>query len=154
MHYREKIVSDLWGPVQVKSLGGVLYLYTNIDLYTHQECIMFLLCKSDTFKAYCAYEAWVWVYQGAQIKIDGIDGGSKFTSTEIKPIMPLAPPVISQYMTHCSLIALLNMQIVPLSKELEQWWLPQNFSKISGQKPNTIWFSYKIDPPAAHYLAT
>lgn len=83
-HYGEKIVSDLWGPAQVKSLGGALYSYTNIDLYTHEERITFLPRKSNTFKAYCAYEAWVWVHRGAQIKVYGSDRDGKFTSAEIK----------------------------------------------------------------------
>ncbi|KAG5719565.1 hypothetical protein E4T56_gene14204 [Termitomyces sp. T112] len=72
-HYGKKIVSNLWGPAQIKSLGGALYSYTNIDLYTHEECIMFLAHKSNTFKAYCDYEAWVKVHQGVQIKTYGSD---------------------------------------------------------------------------------
>ncbi|RDB30590.1 Retrovirus-related Pol polyprotein from transposon TNT 1-94 [Hypsizygus marmoreus] len=40
--YDKKVVADLWGPAQIKSLGGAKYYYLNFDKYSHEEYVDFL----------------------------------------------------------------------------------------------------------------
>ena len=82
--YGNKIVSDIWGPSHVKSLGGKYYYLLFIDLFSHKECIYFLKQKSEVFEHYKKYEAWVKVQRTGVIVIFGSNRGGKFTSNEFK----------------------------------------------------------------------
>jgi Reverse transcriptase (RNA-dependent DNA polymerase) len=78
--YGEKVVSDIWGPAPVTSLGGKDYSLCFLDLYSHEERIYFLKHKSEAFEIYKVYEAWVRVQRNAVIKILGTDRAGEFTS--------------------------------------------------------------------------
>jgi hypothetical protein len=80
--YGSKVSSDVWGPAQVKSLGGNSYSNSYLDHHSHEERVYFLKRKSETFDRYKKYEAWVRVQRGAMIKIFGSDRGGEFTSAE------------------------------------------------------------------------
>ncbi len=80
--YGDKVVSDLWGPAKVMSLGGNKYANTYIDAHTREERAYYLPSKSDAFAAYKKYEAWVRVQCGTPIKIFGCDRGGEFMSHE------------------------------------------------------------------------
>ena len=71
--YGEKVVSDLWGPSPVRSLGGKDYLVCFQDQFTHEEKIYFLTKKSNNFSSYKKYEAWVNVQCKNRIKTLGTD---------------------------------------------------------------------------------
>ena len=80
--YGDKIVVNLWGPVQVNSLGGHPYYQLYHDMFTHEDHIDFLKQKSEAFKRYLKYEAWVKVQHNAVIKCLGSDSGGEYISKE------------------------------------------------------------------------
>jgi len=80
--YGDKIVADLWGPAPVESLGRKKYYSLYQDLYSHEEYVNFLRLKSEAFRSYKEYEAWVKVQREAVIKIFGCDRGGEFNSKE------------------------------------------------------------------------
>jgi hypothetical protein len=80
--YGEKVVSDLWGPSPVKSMGGKYYSICFQDESTHEEKIYFTVKKSEAFDYYKKYEAWVKVQRKARIETLGTDRGGEFTSEE------------------------------------------------------------------------
>ena len=79
--YGDKIVSNIWGPAPVKSLGGKQYYLLFKGLFSHEERIYFLKNKSEVLDCYLKYEAWVKVQQNGRIAILGSDRGGEFTST-------------------------------------------------------------------------
>jgi gag-polypeptide of LTR copia-type/GAG-pre-integrase domain len=80
--YGDKVVSDLWGPAAVQSIGGKRYSALFQDLHSHEELVYFLRQKSETFANYKKCEAWVKVQRGGQIRIVGCDRGGEFLSKE------------------------------------------------------------------------
>ena len=80
--YGEKVVSDLWGPSPVKSLGGKEYSICFQDQYTHEEKIYFSAEKSEAFSCYKKYEAWVKTQCKGCIETLGTDHGGEFMSKE------------------------------------------------------------------------
>jgi hypothetical protein len=57
--YGELVHTDLWGPVQMTSLGGCLYYISFMDNYMHQMELHFLKLKSEALTTFKAYEAWL-----------------------------------------------------------------------------------------------
>ena len=80
--YGDKVVSDVWGPAPVKSLGGKHYYLLFKDLFSHEERVYFLTQKAEVFDHYRKFEAWVKVQRRGRIAILGSDQGGEFTSTE------------------------------------------------------------------------
>jgi transposase InsO family protein len=80
--YGDKIVSDVWGPAAVESLGGKKYAVTYRDLYSREERADYLRQKSETLTSYKQHEAWTKVQRNAPIKIFGCDRGGEYTSNE------------------------------------------------------------------------
>jgi hypothetical protein len=80
--YGEKVVSDLWGPARVESLGGKKYYFLFKDLASREEKVYFLKAKSEAFLDYKKYEAWALVQRSARIKIFGCDRAGELTSKE------------------------------------------------------------------------
>jgi hypothetical protein len=80
--YGDKVVSDVWGPAPVKSLGGKQYYLLFKDLFSHEEHIYFLKQKLEVFDHYKKYEAWVKVQRNGRIAIFGSDRGGEFTSKD------------------------------------------------------------------------
>ena len=79
--YGEKVVSDVWGPAPIKSLGGKHYYLLFMDLFSHEERIYFLAHKSEVFDHYKKYEAWVNVQRGGKIAIFRCDRGGEYMSS-------------------------------------------------------------------------
>jgi hypothetical protein len=65
--YGNKVVSDVWGPASVESIGGNRYYNLYQDQCSHKEVVYFMKNKSETFGDYKKYEAWVKVQRGAPI---------------------------------------------------------------------------------------
>ena len=80
--YREKIITDLWGPAQVTSLGGHSYCQFYHDMATGEDCVDFLKAKPEALEKYQQYEKWVKIQQNADIKCFGSDHSGKYLSTE------------------------------------------------------------------------
>jgi hypothetical protein len=80
--YSNKVVSGVWGPASVQSIGGNHYYNLYQDQSSHEEAIYFMKNKSDTFHDYKKYEAWVKVQRGAPIRIFSCDQGGEFMSKE------------------------------------------------------------------------
>ena len=81
--YREKVVTDLWGPAQVLSLGGHTYAHMFEDLSSRELRIMFLKSKSEALSSYKEFERWVKVHCNPDgIACLGSDRGGEFTSDE------------------------------------------------------------------------
>jgi len=81
--YGEKVVTDLWGPAQVLSLGGHSYAHMFEDLYSREPRVAFLKAKSEAFESYKHYEAWVKVHRNPSgIACLGSDRGGEFLDGE------------------------------------------------------------------------
>jgi hypothetical protein len=80
--YSDKIVSDVWGPATVESLGMKKYIVTYKDLHTREEKAYYLQQKSEVLGTYKKYEAWARTQHDARIKIFGSDRGGEFTGKE------------------------------------------------------------------------
>ena len=78
--YGDKVVTDVWGPAPVRSIGGKEYYVLFQDLFSHEERIYFLAHKSDVFDHYKKYEAWLKVQRHGRVGILGCDRGGEFTS--------------------------------------------------------------------------
>src|ERR1700678_160214 len=78
--YGDKVVTDVWGPAPVRSIGGKEYYVLFQDLFSHEERIYFLKYKSEVFDHYKKYEAWVKVQRNGRVGILGCDRGGEFTS--------------------------------------------------------------------------
>ena len=79
------MVTDLWGPAQVQSLGGHSYAHMFEDLYSREPRVAFLKAKSEAFDSYKRYEAWVKVHHNAKgIAYLGSDHGGEFVDGEFK----------------------------------------------------------------------
>jgi len=77
--YGEKVVTDLWGPAQVQSIGGHSFAHMFIDLYSREPRVAFLKVKSDAFESYKRYEAWVKIHcNSSGIACLGSDRGGEF----------------------------------------------------------------------------
>ena|ERR1700731_4033462 len=46
--YGDKVVSDIWGPITMNSLGGKRFYNSYLDLAMHKEWVYFLKKKSKT----------------------------------------------------------------------------------------------------------
>ncbi len=81
--YGEKVVTDLWGPAQVQSIGGHSFAQMFEDLYSREPRVDFLKAKSDAFESYKHYEAWVKVHRNPSgIACLGSDRGGEFLDGE------------------------------------------------------------------------
>ncbi|KAL0945251.1 hypothetical protein HGRIS_014893 [Hohenbuehelia grisea] len=78
--YGAKVVMDVWGPAPVVSYSGARYALNFIDVATCEPRSMFIAKKSQAFKNYLDYEAWVKVQRHAIIEILGSDQGGEFMS--------------------------------------------------------------------------
>ena len=85
--YGEKIVTDLWGPAQVTSLGGKNYAQFYHDMATSEDCVDFLQMKAEALEKYQQYEKWVKMQWNADIKCLGSDRGSEYLSNEFTKIL-------------------------------------------------------------------
>jgi len=78
----EIVHSDMAGPIDLKSLGGALYLLLFTDDFTRYKVGYLLKRKSETFARFNEYEALVEKQQGKVIRKLRTDGGGEFTSNE------------------------------------------------------------------------
>jgi hypothetical protein len=85
--YGDKIVSDVWGPAQVRSLGGHDYLNIYHDISTSEERPYFLHRKSEALDAYEQHKAWVKTQRGTDIRIFGCDRGGEFMSKKFSDVL-------------------------------------------------------------------
>ena len=139
--YGDKIVSDLCGPSPTASLKGKRYYIIFQDGFTHEQHVYFLSKKSEAFKIYKIYEAWVNTQRNAKIKIFGTDRGGEFTGAAFKAHLKKARTV--HHLT-CT-IALSQMekqkeQTVPFQKGQQRCSRPQNCLSIYG--PRLLPISY------------
>ena len=83
--YGEKVVTDLWGPAPVQSLGGHSYAHMLEDLFSRKLRISFLKAKSEAFQSYKQYEAWVKTHHNPdRITLLGSDHEGEFIDSEFK----------------------------------------------------------------------
>jgi len=83
LKYGEKVVTDLWGPAPVQSLGGYSYTHMLEDLFSREPRILFLKAKSKAFNSYKWYEAWLKTHHNLNgIRYLGSDRGGEFIDSE------------------------------------------------------------------------
>ena len=83
--YGEKVITNLWGPAPVQSLGGHSYAHMLEDLFSREPHISFLKAKSEAFQFYKQYEAWVKTHRNPNgIALLGSDCGGEFIDGEFK----------------------------------------------------------------------
>jgi len=81
--YGEKVVTDLWGPAPVQSLGGHSYIHMLEDLFSRKPRVLFLKAKSEAFESYKQYEAWLKTHHNPDgIVCLGSDRGGEFIDGE------------------------------------------------------------------------
>ena len=76
------IHSDVWGPAAVQAIGGDSYAVTWIDEKTRYGIVEGMRAKSDAFGEYKAYEAWLRVQRGKEIKHLQTDRGGEYVGNE------------------------------------------------------------------------
>lgn len=80
--YGDKVIFDVWGPAPVRSIGGSNYYLLFQDLFSHEEHVYFLKQKSEVFKTYKKYRAWLRVQRKGKVIILGSDRCGEFNSNE------------------------------------------------------------------------
>ena len=63
-----EVHTDVWGPSPVKSLGGKLYYISFTDDKTRYSRVYLLALKSEAFRAYLSFEAWMKKQHSMKIK--------------------------------------------------------------------------------------
>src|SRR6267154_1689897 len=103
--YGEKVVTDLWGPAQVLSLGGHSYAHMFEDLSSREPRVSFLKAKSEALESYQTYKTWVKIHRNPSgIACLGSDRGGEFTSDDF-----------NAYLKHAGTIRHLNVHDSPQS---------------------------------------
>ena len=83
LKYGEKVITDLWGPAQILSLGGHAYAHMFEDLSSCEPRVLFLKSKSKAFNSDKEYETWQKVHRKpGGITCLGSDRGGEFMSEE------------------------------------------------------------------------
>src|SRR5882724_9737193 len=77
-----EVHTDVWGPSPVKSLGGKLYYISFTDDKTRYTRVYLLALKSEAFKAYLSFEAWLKTQHGTKIKQLHSDRSGEYLSNE------------------------------------------------------------------------
>ena len=77
----EKIHSDVWGPASPQSYNGKYYV-TFTDDYTRWTMIYCINKKSNAFKKYKEYKAWLKTQHGKLVKVLQSDRGGEYLSNE------------------------------------------------------------------------
>ena len=78
--FGEEIHTDLWGLLELQTLGGRHYYITFTDDYSCFTVTRLLKAKSEALQAYKDFVAWVQTQHGAKIKHLHSDRGSEYTS--------------------------------------------------------------------------
>ena len=92
--YGEKVVTDLWEPAQVLSLGGHVYTHMFEDLSSRKPRVLFLKAKSEAISTYKEYEAWLKIHCNPKgIICLGSDRGGEFMSDEFNTYLKKAGTV-------------------------------------------------------------
>ena len=81
------IHSDLWGPSQVPSIGGVRYFLTLIDDYSRKVWIYFLKNKSETFLKFKEWKILVETQTSRKVKKLRTDNGLEFLSNDFNSFL-------------------------------------------------------------------
>ncbi|CEL57201.1 Retrovirus-related Pol polyprotein from transposon TNT 1-94 OS=Nicotiana tabacum PE=2 SV=1 [Rhizoctonia solani AG-1 IB] len=76
----ELIVTDVWGPAQVKSIGNYRYYVSFTDVATRFTRLGFLKHKDETLEEYKAFEAMLNTQKGLKIKRVRFDNGGEFVN--------------------------------------------------------------------------
>src|SRR6266487_2928527 len=76
--FGEEIHSDIWGPARVESLGGRKYYVSFTDDATRWTTAYLQRAKSDTFKSYQLFAAWVKTQMGITIACLHADRGGEY----------------------------------------------------------------------------
>lgn len=76
--------SDLWGPAQIKSIGGNCYYIGFIDGATQRNTVDFLKEKSKAANKVKNYVAWVKNQIKCMLKRLQVDGGKEFINADLK----------------------------------------------------------------------
>ena len=85
--YREKIVTDIWGPSKVTSLRGHNYCQFYHDMATGEDWADFLKSKAEALERYQQYQKWVKIQQNADIICLGKDYSGEYLSNEFTKIL-------------------------------------------------------------------
>ena len=72
----------MWGPSPVKSLGGKQYYISFTDDKTRYTQVYLLALKSEAFKAYLSFQAWIKTQHDASVKQLHSDSGGEYLSSE------------------------------------------------------------------------
>ena len=78
----ELVHTDLCGPMQTQSIGGIFYILTFIDDFSGKTWIYFLRNKSETFSRFKEFKALTEKQSEKFIKILMTDGGGEYDSHE------------------------------------------------------------------------
>jgi len=131
--YGEKVIADLWGPVQVELLGRKKYYYLFKDLASHEEKVYFLRVKLEAFIDYKKYEAWALAQHSAQIKIFRCDCTGELMSKEF-----------NNHLENASTICHLTVHDSPASNGAVKWGNRTHMNNahamtIAAGQPQSLW---------------
>jgi hypothetical protein len=135
----ERVYSDVWGPAQIRSLGGKDYMVTWIDDATRYQNLDLMRLKSEAFKFYQYYEAWLSTQHKAKIKILHTDRGGEYVGGEFSDHLASKAPYVKWHRTIPQntteslngLIGLSQRRSAPCSRL-------QDFHRSYGEKLHTM----------------
>src|SRR6266540_6098574 len=82
MEFADEVHSDLWGKSPIESRGGKRYWITFTDDKTRLTWLNLLRRKSEAFKSYKTFEAWIETQFQRRIKTLNVDRGGEYLSDE------------------------------------------------------------------------
>src|SRR6266511_2315087 len=80
--FADEVHSDLWGKSPIESRGGKRYWITFTDDKTRLTWLNLLRRKSEAFKSYKTFEAWIETQFGWRIRALNIDQGGEYLGAE------------------------------------------------------------------------
>jgi len=80
MEFAEEIHSDLWGPAQTATLGGRQYYISFTDDWSRWTTVCLLKQKSEAFRAYKEFAAWILTHFDKRVECLRSDRGGEYLS--------------------------------------------------------------------------
>ncbi|CDF37707.1 unnamed protein product [Chondrus crispus] len=81
--------SDVCGPLEVQSIGGLRYFITFVDDHSNWVVVYTMRNKSEAFAKYKLYEKLAQTHTGRKVKVLRTDRGGEYLSTEFKSHLDL-----------------------------------------------------------------
>ena len=125
------IHSDVWGLASVQAIGGENYVVTFIDEKSHYSVVEGIKAKSNVFGEYLAFEAWLQVQQGKNIRHIQLDRGGEYLGNKFtdhlcqqcttRQLTVHNSPQSNGIAEHCNSVLLEHVRTLPVDSGLPKF---------------------------------